>query len=269
MHNTPSQYDISRELQPFPCSFYKCLHFLFLITTYGVISCPIHHHEWPHMSCTTPRSAKHSGTSFQPRSLLLLILISPLCGCVSVTAVWIHGTHGVCARPMKMVPRSSLIQNGELCVFLWSIHCLCKSCSCWVSACARLHIHGALPWMYFLWVCATVCCMQSWEALCLSCYPTCIPKTRRRALALVRVHAVVCVCTCLIVSVGRNCLLNCPLVLCLIVPLCVFLFISLSARVSNYLSLSISTCLLRDFLSLYFSFCFDVFVTPGPKVEQI
>lgn len=62
--------------------------------------------------------------------------------------------------------RSSLIQNCDLCLFFWGIHCLCIMlllclCVCltaspWVS-----------PWVYFLRVCVPVCCMQPCEAVCL------------------------------------------------------------------------------------------------------
>lgn len=119
-HDTIARDDSRHGLQTQPnVVFYKCPHFLFLITTYAVISCPIHHHEGSHHI-----AAKRCAPQNIPAHLFIFFhyfsssCLSSLClsVCAHVSQCSVHTSVYIqCINVRISWPRSSLIQN---CVFV-------------------------------------------------------------------------------------------------------------------------------------------------------
>lgn len=127
-HDTIARDDLRHGLQTQPnVVFYKCPHFLFLITTYAVISCPIHHHEGPHHI-----AAKRCAPQNIPAQLFIFFhyfsssclssLCLSVCVCVCLNAVciqvYIYSTVYKCAHLVAKV-----FSHPKLCV------CVCLSAS--------------------------------------------------------------------------------------------------------------------------------------------
>lgn len=242
-HDTIARDDSRHGLQTQPnVVFYKCPHFLFLITTYAVISCPIHHHEGPHhiaaKRCTPQNIPAHLFIFFHYFSSSCL---SSLClsVCAHVSQCSVHTSVYIqCINVRISWPRSSLIQNCVfvsvwvpvflLCVFLgYALVCVCAC----VSDCIPM---GLSLNVLFESLCACVLHAAMWSCVPAFCLQTCIPKTSRGALAqvCVCVHACLSVCTHLLDNTVQGVHAKCPSVLCVSVWFCL----------SVCLSASLSTC---------------------------
>lgn len=145
-HDTIARDDSRHGLQTQPnVVFYKCPHFLFLITTYAVISCPIHHHEGPHHI-----AAKRCAPQNIPAHLFIFFhyfsssCLSSLClsVCAHVSQCSVHTVYK-CAHLVAKV-----LSHPKLCV------CVCLSAS--------------IPFVCISGVCFGVCvCVR----VCLTAYP--------------------------------------------------------------------------------------------------